>query len=53
MINRIDIMMFISSIHAILSELDKVKDVVSPKVYAELKAMEVVLKRDYLDKNKK
>ena len=41
-------MMFISSIHTISSELDKVKDVVPPKVYEELEAMEKVLKRDYL-----
>lgn len=53
MVNRIDIMMFISSIHAISAELNNMNVNVPAKVFDELNAMETVLKRDYLKEMEK
>lgn len=54
MINRIDIQLFIASLHHISAELKAIPSVEIPdSVYAELSAIENVLMRDYLKNEQK
>lgn len=54
MINRVDIQLFIASLHHISAELKSIQSVEIPKsVYAELSAIENVLTRDYLKNGQK
>ena len=43
---RGEVQVFIASLHVISSELSKVEAPIPPRVYAELSAMENVLKRE-------
>lgn len=52
MIKQVDIQLFIASLHHISAELELLKDEIPSNVFIELDAIENVLKRDYLDKNK-
>ena len=49
---RGDIQIFISSLHVIVDELNKVQAKIPNRVFQELNDMEKVLKRDYLNKSK-
>lgn len=49
-INRVDIQLFIASLHHISAELESLKDEIPSNVFIELDAIEKVLKRDYLNK---
>lgn len=50
--SRGEIQVFIASLHAIRDELAAVKDQVPEKVYAELSAMEIFLKRKLEDNSR-
>ena len=44
---RGEVQVFIASLHVISSELSKVEAPIPPRVYAELSAMEAVLKKEW------